>query len=400
MRELIKRMVPKPLITLYKKARYVWIRALFNVFGLLPLDKRLVVLSNVWGFGDNTKYVALELLKRQEKNKIKLAFVANDIHDEDIPAEIKPLKTNSIRAVYALSRACVWVECNRKEAYVKKRRGQLYIQTWHGGVPLKKIEGDCEEYLGREYIERAKADSEMTDIYISNGDFCTNMYRRAFWYKGRIAECGTPRNDILINVSKERISKVRKKLNVPSDTQIALYAPTYRTDGETKHYIKDAESLRKVLENAFGTAYVLVIRLHPLCAAANRGLYAFNEHIIDGNSHRDLYELMEAADVLVTDYSNTMFEFAMTGRKVFLYTPDMDEYVAERGLYFEPNELPFEFAADMDKLCRNIEEFDYTKYVADTALFFEGLQIHESGNASAKTADYITDYIKAMNRKK
>ena len=88
--------------------------------------------------------------------------------------------------------AKVWVDSNRKEGYIRKRKGQFYIQTWHGGVPLKKIEGDCEEYLGEVYIQRAKWDSAMTDLYLSNGGFCTDMYRRAFWYTGEILECGTP----------------------------------------------------------------------------------------------------------------------------------------------------------------------------------------------------------------
>ena len=106
----------------------------------------------MWGYGDNARYVAEELIDRKCAGRdavMELIFITN--HPGQVPENlpIRALKTNSPAAVLALARAAVWVENNRKEAYIRKRRGQYYIQLWHGGIALKKIEGDCEEALGK-----------------------------------------------------------------------------------------------------------------------------------------------------------------------------------------------------------------------------------------------------------
>ena len=96
---------------------------------------------------------------------MQIVFITN--HPEQVPnlKEITALRTNTPRAVFSLARAKVWVDNNRKEAYIRKRKGQYYIQLWHGGIALKRIEGDCEALLGRTYIRRAK-EIPKTRIYL------------------------------------------------------------------------------------------------------------------------------------------------------------------------------------------------------------------------------------------
>ena len=235
MRERLKRLAPKWLIAGYRGARYLGITALFFIARLFPIKKNLVVLCSVWGYGDNSKYVAKELVRRkraackekpekgllQGKKSLKktlnpdqnekwramqIVFITN--HPEQVPdvKEITALRTNTPRAVFSLARAKVWVDNNRKEAYIRKRKGQYYIQLWHGGIALKRIEGDCETLLGRTYICRAKRDSKDTDLFVSNSMFCTQMYRRAFWAQCEIAEYGSPRNDRFVQQAKQRIN--------------------------------------------------------------------------------------------------------------------------------------------------------------------------------------------------
>lgn len=365
---------------------------MFHLFHLKTIKSNLVVLTNVWGFGDNTKYIAEELLKIS--NHIQAVFITNYPESAKAPEQITILKTNSISAIHALATAKVWVDCNRKEAYIRKRKGQYYIQTWHGGLPLKKIEGDCEEYLGKEYIKRAKWDSAMTDLYISNGGFCSEMYRRAFWYQGEILEYGTPRNDILLNNSQERISYTRAALNIREGVKIAIYAPTYRESGETDAYLKNMEDILQVLTSSYQGEWVLVIRLHPLVAAVHKDIYTYGRDILDGSKCRDMYELMEAADLLITDYSNTMFEFAMMYKPVFLLTKDLKKYQGGRGFYFEPKELPFSIAITEEELSGNLEEFFMPAYRKNIEEFFQNVDIKESGSASKKTAERIKEVIK------
>ena len=106
-----------------------------------------------------------------------------------------------------------------------------------------------------------------------------------------------------------------------------------------------------------------------------------------------LQELLSKADVLITDYSNTMFEFALTGRPVFLYAPDYREYADSRGMYFEYESLPFPIATDVKELAENILSYDETVFINKQKEFFDKLKIIENGKASEKVARVILRVI-------
>lgn len=394
MRNRIKQLLPKQILELLKVIRYLWITALFHIFHLMPIHKTRVVICNVWGFGDNAKYVAEELVKRKRAGKeLELFFIANHPETAYAPTGITVYKTNSIKAVYVLATARVWVDNNRKENYIRKRRGQYYIQTWHGGIALKKIEKDYKEKLGQKYIANAKQDSRMTDLYISNSSFCTSMYRNSFWYQGEILECGSPRNDILLNKSTHVAAGVRKRLGVSEAVKIAIYAPTYREgENNTSSYQLDFHKLIAALQNKFGGNWVVAVRLHPLVSGQS-GFITYNQQIINASYYRDIYELMSVGDVLITDYSNLMFEFSFMRRPVFLYAMDVTEYERERGFYFEYDSLPYKKARTGDELLTNINEFEEEEYSAQVEAFLGSLTIYEYGTASKTVADRIIKVI-------
>lgn len=428
MREKIKKLTPHFLIRFYQAARYWGITVLFFLLRLFPIKKNLVVLCNVWGYGDNAKYVAEELVRRKRaagkadnegagrgkpdggqqaarnadgrkndgmpygrKGSAKsgspalpeLVFVTN--YPGQVPAcpEIRAVKTNSLPAILALSRARVWVDNNRKEAYIKKRKGQYYIQLWHGGIALKRIEGDCERELGKAYIRRAKKDSKATDLLISNSDFCTAMYRRAFWAECEIAEYGSPRNDRFL---QRKNMETERKLQ----EHTAVYAPTYRSHNAC-YYDFDTEKLREALQFRFGGSWTIMVRLHPLVAASHQ--FSGLPGATDVSSAPDLYELLYSADVLITDYSNTMFEFAMTGRPVFLYANDVQEYQRERGMYFDYETLPFPKAETTEAFYEEIRRYRAEEYQEAQAAFFKQAGLKESGRAAELTADRIEQVL-------
>lgn len=391
MREKIKKLTPGFLIEIYKKARYFGITALFFIARVFPIDKKMIVFCNVWGYGDNAKYVAEELCARKRAGKdlgYKLVFITN--HPGQVPRTLpmRALKTNSPAAVFALSRAKIWVENNRKEAYIKKRRGQYYIQLWHGGIALKKIEGDCAKVLGEEYIRRARKDSGNTDLFISNSIFCTNMYKRAFWAACEIMECGSPRNDRFVGMDK---------LFGAGNHKTAVYAPTYR--GNRKNYCDfDADKLRAALSGRFGGEWEILVRLHPLVAKGHE--LAGRRGIREISAAPDLYQFLYDADVLITDYSNTMFEFSITGKPVFLYADDLEEYKKERGLYFDFEALPFPKAASEEELFAQILGYRAEDYKEPLREFFQKAGLKESGAAAAAVVDRIERVVAAGEKGK
>lgn len=390
MRDKIKKLMPKKVLGILKQIRYVWITFLFRLFHLFKLRDDLIVICNVWGIGDNAKYVMRELVRRKEVEKkvYKIVFITNHPKRYGNVDNVLLCKTNSLLAIYYLSVAKVWVDNNRKENYIRKRKGQFYIQTWHGGIALKKIEKDYEDRLGYKYVANAKCDSKMADLYISNSNFCTNMYRNSFWYQGEILECGSPRNDILLNYNPSLNQQVRKQLGISDSVKLAIYAPTYRENNDLTPYQLDYKRILAALEEKFGGKFVLAVRLHPLVAEQSNHLI-YDDNIINATSYPDLYELMAIGDVLITDYSNIMFEFSFMKKPVFLYALDRYEYEKDRGFYFEYASLPYDIATKEENLIQDILDYNSTVYLSRVEEFFQLLEIYETGNASKSVVDRI-----------
>lgn len=174
----------------------------FSLFKILPLQDK-VVFSSYWGknYNDNPKYISDELLKRNKN--IKQVWLNNSEKKFKVDSNIKVVKWGSIGMIYELATAKVWVDNHTKPVWVSKRKSQLYIETWHGGLGMKKIEADMGENLTPEAKKQIMHNSEMADLFISNSDFLTKIYKRAFWYKGPILECGFPRNDIFFYPKNE-----------------------------------------------------------------------------------------------------------------------------------------------------------------------------------------------------
>jgi CDP-glycerol glycerophosphotransferase len=390
MRSLIKKILPKRILSILKQIRYVWIVSLFHVFRICPIVKNRIVICNVWGFGDNAKYVTEELAGR--KSNLEIIFITNQPDTAYAPQRVTVLKNNSVRAIKALATARIWVDNNRKENYIRKRKGQYYIQTWHGGIALKKIEKDYEN-LSPEYVRNAKSDSMMTDLYVSNSSFCTNMYRNSFWYQGEILECGSPRNDILLNPNTAKLAKVKERLGIGNDTRIAVYAPTYREGNNIDAYQLNFNKLLAVLENKFGGNWVVAIRLHPLVSEQSSFL-KYSDKVLNASHYRDIYELMAVGDLLITDYSNIMFEFSFMRKPVFLYAADEAEYTKDRGFYFDYKSLPYQRANTESQLIENIVQYQEEKDQEMVQNFLNTLTIYEHGDASRKVADRIIKVVK------
>ena len=104
--------------------------------------------------------------------------------------------------------------------------------------------------------------SKIQDLFVSNSNFYSEIYRRAFWYNGEILQCGSPRNDIFFTENELCLTKVQEYFHTQGK-HMALYAPTYRNNFGTDAYRLDFERLRVNLEKRFGGEWVILVRLHP-----------------------------------------------------------------------------------------------------------------------------------------
>lgn len=359
-------------------------------FRLMPIQKQKIVICNYFGkgYGDNGKYLAEEIIRQRLGYDIVWLLREEQIGKSKFPSQVRTVKYNSLRALYELATAKIWIDNCRKFFYPPKRKGQYYIQTWHGGVALKQIEKDAENNLSISYVEEAKHDSSMANLFVSNSNFCTNMYQSAFWYNGEILECGSPRCDILINRCNGIDKKVREYFNLEANKRILTYAPTFRVDSNTNIYNIEFEKLISVLENKFGGEWVILVRLHPNISDKDNFMN-YSSNVLNATSYDDMYELLGVSDMLITDYSSTMFEFSFTHKPVFLYAPDIENYIKDRNFYFDIYSLPYPVAKGNSELFNTVELFDKNKYLNDLNVFLADIGVLENGQASKKIIENI-----------
>ena len=154
-------------------------------YSLFPIEKNKIMFTSYYGadYGDNGKYIIEELLRRNEDLQIVWLLKKELMDNNHLPEGVHPVEHRSVASVKELQTAAVWID-NARKTYGIKRKGQLYIQTWHGGPGVKRIEKDVESELEKRYVRKAKQDSKMCDIILSNSDFMTNIYANVFWYDG------------------------------------------------------------------------------------------------------------------------------------------------------------------------------------------------------------------------
>ncbi|MBC5628053.1 CDP-glycerol glycerophosphotransferase family protein [Clostridium sp. NSJ-6] len=365
--------------------RICWI-----MYSIHPINENKIVICNYYGrgFSDNAKYIAMECIKRKLDYDI-VWLVSNMEKNEEFPGSIRLVKYGSFKAIKELATARIWIDNSRKNYYTRKRKKQLYIQTWHGGIALKKIEKDAENALNKSYVKFAKKDSENADVFISNSKFNTNMYENAFWYDGEVLECGVPRNDLLFNNVKETTDKVKDFFNIDINKKIVMYAPTFRKDNNLDVYKFDYEKCIQEFNERFSEEYVMLIRLHPNVFHKSTELNFNSENVLNASFYPDMQELLVATDILITDYSSSMFDFMLTKKPCFIYASDIKNYSDDRGFYFELKKLPFVISKSTEEMIRNIESFDKERYLDQVDKFLKEQGCVDDGNASSRVVDWI-----------
>lgn len=359
-----------------------------------PIKNNKVFFESNYGKGYmcNGKYITEELI-RQNLN-VDIVWAVRDLNCE-VPVSVRRVQIGTAEFYYEMATSKIWIDNCRKERYICKRNEQYYIQTWHGSGPLKKVERDAESTLSLEYIDQAKHDGEMIDLFISSTSANTYMYKNSFYSHGEILELGSPRNDLLFNSQIIDKDKIRHSIGVENKTiKIVLYAPTFRRtiENSLKAYDLDASMLIKKLEQKYGKSFVMLVRFHPNLSG-NEQLKILYSDCINVTNYVDTQELLAISDVLITDYSSILWDFSLQMKPVFLYQNDEHEYLDDRGFYCPLCEWPYPRAHNSDELYKKITEFNEEEYKRNVESFFEKWKSFDDGHASERTVDRIMDVI-------
>lgn len=368
-------------------------RIAYSFYLLFEIESNSIVIVSFYGrgFGDNAASIVNELLTIDVDFKIYWA-VSDKHQTNSLPSGVIPIKYGSREFYKYMSISRFWIDNSRKYEHPFKRRKQIYIQLWHGGIALKKIEKDADDTLSSFYISNAKKDSKMIDLFTSNSKFQTQLIKNSFWYNGLIYEVGTPRVDELM-YKAQMSESIKVRLRLHNYEKIILYAPTFRNNFSEKNFLENYNLLTNVFE---GEKTALLLRYHPN-DIDNINIDDSN-NIFNVSSYPDLNDLLVVSDILITDYSSVMFEYSYLKKPVFLLIKDKEDYNSERGFYFNLGELPFSIAYSDSELIKNINLFDSFDYQQSLTAFYDKLGLIEEGSATNKIVNYIIEKVEEGDR--
>lgn len=381
-------------ITKNKKA---FAKFLYNYFFLKQsVKENLVVCESFFGknYSDSPKYV-YEYISKNYPKKYKFIWVIDKKHTK-IPYKHTKVKRFSIRYLYYLARCKYYINNGRQPVWIKKRKGNIFLQTWHG-TPLKKLVFDLEDINSAtpRYKQQVFKQSRSWDYLVAPNQYSSDIFRRCFMYDKEMLETGYPRNDIMHYPDKEQIAEqIKDRLGIPKDKKTILYAPTWRDDeyytkGQYKFTLKlDLERLREKL----GSEYVILLRTHYFIADS-LDVTGVEDFAYNLSKYDDISELYLISDVLITDYSSVFFDYANLKRPMLFFTYDLEKYRdILRGFYIDiEEELPGPLlftTEDVISAIKNLNQLQL-EYKEKYDAFYEKFCSWEDGQASRKVANAV-----------
>lgn len=364
-------------------------------FKLFSINNKLIIADNFGGkkYADNPAAIVDKLLELRDDLKIYWVL-DKGYYDAKLPDGVKPVKFNSFKHYFILATAKIWIDNARKPLLIKKRKNQFYIQTWHGGFGFKRMEKDLEGKLPDSYIRLAKNDSSNMSLLLSNSKWFSDYCRESFYYDGEIFESGFPRNDVLFQTDKfDSIKKrVLEELNISNDVKLLLYAPTFRDDKNIDCYNIDYDRLIESLKKKTNCDWKILIRLHP--NISDMDIFdKTNNNLINVSKYTSLNDLMISSDMLISDYSSLVFEYAYLDKPIIIYASDIETYAKQRGLLFSFDQLPFPYATNNDELEKIILDYSNTKSKNELDKFYKKYDLRDDGKASERVANRILEEI-------
>lgn len=330
----------------------------------LPLDDKLVLLEG--GQGTNINGNMFSMLKELNSNpkwsEYKTVFVVTDNTIKAAKARMKFYGFNNVilavrdSDIYCkyLATAKYLMTDNSFPPYFNKREGQVFLNTWHG-TPLKTLGKSDKSNLAS--LANIQKNYLMSDYALFPNEFTRNVfmedYDLKYIFKGYSLIANYPRNYIFYD--KTQPEEMKKKLGY-ADKKLFAYMPTWRGTGrtaDTAHQLDTTMEILKELDERLDENTVVLVNLHFLLAK-DINCDDF-KHIDYFSSDYDTYEILNACDGLITDYSSVFFDFAVTEKKIILYAYDKEKYLGSRGVYMSFESLPFPIVETVDELIKEMK---------------------------------------------
>ena len=352
-------------------------------------DPKLILITCFGGrkYDDSPKAIYEAMIKDHRFDDFRIVWAFREPETISIPRGEK-VKIDTMEYYKLMFKARVWLTNSGMERGLFFNAKNVYhIQTWHG-TAIKKI--------GTDSPGEAFGQSKETpvDLWLAQCPHDVDVFSRSMGVKNDVIKIlGLPRNDELAQCTEEVQNGLKKKLGIPAEKKVILYAPTYReyTRDATNNCVMAPPIDLKIWKKKLGEGYVLLFRAHYEVVKSMN--IVEDEFCKDVSNYANLNELMMASDMLLSDYSSIFFDYAILGRPMLCFTYDYDEYAEKRGVYFDIREALDDYASNEQAVIDNIMNIDYEKRVADSVRF-RNKYVTAYGNASKSVLDLIIENVK------
>lgn len=382
-----------------KYYKIIVVRFVLKIFWLFPVKKNRIMFNSYNGkdITCNPKYIFLKL-KTVSENNYEYIWC---IHSKEKRKEyekrfkIKTVSPKTVKYFYYILSSKVYISNGIAPSYIPFKKNQCVIGTWHGGGAYK-VGGLLLNFSKFRQKEYKLIEKNVTYVVSSCQAFSEKALELSFCIpKEKILRIGTPRNDLFFQNNIEKKKEIKAKLNISVDENVILFAPTFRsqTDGIERNMTGyctqlDYSLLYKMLCISFGGKWKILYRCHYYCTSD-----IDNTLVLDVSDYSDMQELLLISDILITDYSSSIWDFIQKRPycPCFILAEDLKEYADGRGFYTPISEWPFPIAENNEQLMRNIENFDYRSYCLNVEKHLKQLGSYEQGKASQELIKLITE---------
>ncbi len=277
---------------------------------------------------------------------------------------IKLIKNKTAKFAKVLATAKYLFTDTSFTAYFTKREGQVYLNTWHG-TPLKTLGKSTENDFFD--IANVQKNFVISDYLLYPSEFMKDIMIRDYMLEGiannQVMLCGYPRNEIFLRGNAE---SVKGKLGLKGKTLIA-YMPTWRgnvRDFDIELQLKIVENYIEEMSKSLKENQTLYVNMHPFIG--NKLNLSQYENVKSFPKTFETYDFLSICDILITDYSSVFFDYAITKKKIILFTYDQEEYFRDRGVYLRLEELPFPKVKTVEEVVREINspiEYDINSFL-------------------------------------
>jgi similar to teichoic acid biosynthesis protein F len=320
------------------------------LFGHLKIVENKIFLETGTGEAKDQVRAIYNYIKANHPEEYEFIWALNPLADVEGLCNSEIVYKRTLSYYFHLLTSKYWMRTHSVETIVSKRKGQIYIQLWHGPGATKKEGFDIK---GINNNGKVMPHAKEWDYFIATDTDNQRYIQTALNLQIPRLLLGSCRTDVLVNRNRDDYYKLRKKLDIKDTDKVVLYAPTFREIDFHKEKVSLHIKKLSKIENVR-----LILRLHP--EIKNKlDIAEYAENIIDGNKYADIFDLYMLSDILVTDYSSVSIEYSLLMKPFLFYMYDLEEYTKERDFYYNYlDSLPGPIIKTEDELIYAISNID------------------------------------------